>query len=122
MPNLNNDGQLAAMLVARRMASPKGGRAFQQGRRSCPEAFPGLPPPKVRMVKEHPRAGFGAWVKPLRESDYQYCFCQHRNEEFYIALSYCWGDGKTNKEIYLHRKIPVNARQARRHERRIHLV
>jgi hypothetical protein len=125
MPNLNNDGQLAAMLVARRKKRwlrQRGGGPSNKGVALVRRPFPGSLPPKVRMVKEHPRAGFGAWVKPLRESDYQYCFCQHRNEEFYIALSYCWGDGKTNKEIYLHRKIPVNARQAQRHERRIHLV
>jgi hypothetical protein len=99
------------------MASPKVRRAFQHRCRSCPEAFPG----SLRQKYRH------EWLRSIRvlvlaprtfaethqrRPDYQYCICQHRNEELgspYIASSYCWGDGKANKEIYLRCKIPVNA-------------
>jgi len=87
----------------KKMAPPKGGGLFQQGRRSCPEAFPGLPPPKVRMVKEHPRAGFGTWElwwSPLENLIINTAFVNIETKNFYIASSYCWGDGKTNKEVY----------------------
>ena len=68
IPNLNNNGQLVATLVARRKRKDvrQVGGLSSIGVARVRRPFRDLPPPKVQ-VNEHRRAGFGTWellVKP----------------------------------------------------------